>query len=167
MLSAEQQSARRAKIARLQTGARARVLELCSGCGGLSLGLQSAGFELTAHVEKDELAAATYALNFSSGTTASQEWTAPPDMEHCTAGELVRTLNLGARASAAFDVVAAGLPCQAFARIGRSKLRAVAGEDDAFRRDPRAALYLRFLEFVHDTQPLAILIENVPDILNF
>ena len=38
---------------------------------------------------------------------------------------------------------------------------------DAFRTDPRAALYLRFLDFVSDTQPLAIIIENVPDILNF
>ena len=63
--------------------------------------------------------------------------------------------------------LAAGLPCQAFARIGRSKLRAVAGKNDAFQTDPRAALYRRFLDYVSDTQPLAIIIENVPDILNF
>ncbi len=88
-------------------------------------------------------------------------------MEHCSAADLVTDLGLHEPATSAFDVLAAGLPCQAFARIGRSKLRAVAGKDDAFRTDPRAALYLRFLDFVRDTEPLAIIIENVPDILNF
>ena len=88
-------------------------------------------------------------------------------MEHCSAADLTTDLGLIEPVASAFDVLAAGLPCQAFARIGRSKLRAVAGKDDAFRTDPRAALYLRFLDFVRDTQPLAIIIENVPDILNF
>ena len=88
-------------------------------------------------------------------------------METCSADQLSAELGLGG-ASGAFDLLAAGLPCQAFARIGRSKLREVSGgQDDAFRKDPRAALYRRFLQYVEDTQPLIILIENVPDILNF
>ena len=69
--------------------------------------------------------------------------------------------------SQGFDVLAAGLPCQAFARIGRSKLRAVVGDRDAFKKDPRAHLYERFLEYVRATRPLAVVMENVPDILNF
>lgn len=155
------------KIERLRAGESPRVLELCSGCGGLSLGLQSAGFQLTAHVEKDEEAVRSYALNFAPGEADATHWAAARDMEVDLAQDVVRDLGLGTRTIDSFDVVAAGLPCQAFARIGRSKLRAVAGEDDAFRRDTRAALYLRFLHYVSDTQPLVIIVENVPDILNF
>ncbi len=83
-------------------------------------------------------------------------------MVESSADDLIRDLQLGTDAAAAFDVLAAGLPCQAFARIGRSKLREIAGgEEDAFQKDPRAALYRRFLDYVTDTQPLAIIIENV------
>jgi DNA (cytosine-5)-methyltransferase 1 len=167
MLTAEERQARLLKIQRLRTGAAPRVLELCSGCGGLSLGLKSAGFELTAHVEKDEEAAETYASNFASEQTTAA-WAAARDMVECSPGELVRSLGFDTPTSGVFDIVAAGLPCQAFARIGRSKLRAVAGgEEDAFQKDARASLYLRFLEYVSETQPLAIIVENVPDILNF
>ena len=143
------------------------MLEICSGCGGLSLGLASAGFHLSAHVESDPEAASSYALNFGSKLSTDDPWALPRDMEDCSAAELATDLGLLEPAASAFDVLAAGLPCQAFARIGRPKLRAVAGKDDAFRTDPRAALYLQFLDFVCDTQPLAIIIENVPDILNF
>lgn len=167
MSPADRLATRRQKAARLRTGAPPRVLEICSGCGGLSLGLASAGFELTAHVESDPDTAASYALNFGGERSADDPWALPRDMEHGSATDLTTDLGLLEPTTSAFDVLAAGLPCQAFARIGRSKLRAVLGKDDAFRTDPRAALYLRFLEFVRDTQPLSIIIENVPDILNF
>lgn len=167
-MSAEDRQARLLKIQRLLTGAAPRVLELCSGCGGLSLGLKAAGFQLTAHVEKDLEAAKTYALNFAADNTTAAAWSVARDMEQCSPSELVQSLGLDTPTSESFDIVAAGLPCQAFARIGRSKLRAVAGgEEDAFQKDSRASLYIRFLEYVSDTQPLAIIIENVPDILNF
>jgi DNA (cytosine-5)-methyltransferase 1 len=167
MPTVEQRRARRVKIDRLRAGDAPRVLELCSGCGGLSLGLKRVGFQLTAHVEKDEEAARSYALNFSAGSPGSSKWAATRDMEAVSASELVRDLSLDTPTPESFDIVAAGLPCQAFARIGRSKLRAVAGKEDAFRRDARAVLYRRFLDYVSDTQPLVIIVENVPDILNF
>ncbi|WP_334160353.1 DNA cytosine methyltransferase [Achromobacter insolitus] len=167
MTSKDKQLTRRNKIARLHSGDTPRALEICSGCGGLSLGLKTAGFELTAHIEIDPEAAASYALNFGGDHAPESEWARPRDMVSCSASELVADLELGTSAVESFDVLAAGLPCQAFARIGRSKLRSVAGHGDAFQKDPRAALYRRFLEYVEDTQPLVIIIENVPDILNF
>lgn len=167
MITAAQKSIRDKKLARLSAGASPRALEICSGCGGLSLGLKEAGFELTAHIEIDAGAATSYALNFGRERTKDDPWALPRNMETCTATQLTSELGLGS-ASDSFDLLAAGLPCQAFARIGRSKLREVSGgNDDAFRKDPRAALYRRFLKYVEDTQPLIILIENVPDILNF
>lgn len=155
------------KLARLQAGGKARALEICSGCGGLSLGLSTAGIELTAHIEIDPEAAQSYALNFGADREPDSSWAQPRDMVNVSAAQLVGDLKLKTTAAESFDVLAAGLPCQAFARIGRSKLRSVAGEEDAFQKDPRAALYRHFLQFVEDTQPLAIIIENVPDILNF
>jgi DNA (cytosine-5)-methyltransferase 1 len=142
------------------------VLEICSGCGGLSLGLLTAGFELSAHIEIDPEAAESYAVNFGGGRDAP--WALPRDLERCSTEGLVTELGLQTSPEDSFDILAAGLPCQAFARIGRSKLRSVSGgKDDAFRKDPRAALYRRFLDYVEDAQPLVIIIENVPDILNF
>ncbi|MBO9136203.1 DNA cytosine methyltransferase (plasmid) [Rhizobium sp. B230/85] len=160
-------SIRRAKLQRLIGSESPRVLELCSGCGGMSLGLHSAGFQLMGHVEQDATAAATYALNFSPPEGVEvEQWQKPRDMVECSAEDLAADLGFS-DASGAFDVLAAGLPCQAFARIGRSKLRSVAGDEEAYRNDPRARLYRRFLEYVRVVQPLVIIIENVPDILNF
>jgi DNA (cytosine-5)-methyltransferase 1 len=167
MLSTEKSTIRRRKAARLRRGESARVLEICAGCGGLSLGLSPSGFELTAHVEMDPQVAASYALSFGKQRQAVDPWACSRDMETCSAEDIVQELELGVSAGQAFDVLAAGLPCQAFARIGRSKLRKVSGKDNAFQTDPRASLYHRFLDYVRDTQPLAIVIENVPDILNF
>lgn len=159
---------RATKLRRIRTGAKPRTLELCSGCGGLSLGLAAGGFSLQAHVENDPNAAQTYALNFKPPAgTPPAKWGAPRDMVEQSAEDIVEDLGLASPAVEAFDVLAAGLPCQAFARIGRSKLRSLAGDDEAYRNDPRARLYERFLEFVEAVQPVAIVIENVPDILNF
>jgi DNA (cytosine-5)-methyltransferase 1 len=167
MFHPDQRRIRSNKLSRLSSGAPPRVLEICSGCGGLSLGLVGAGFELAAHLEIDREAAESYFLNFGCGRAPDEPWATRRDMVNYSAQELVSDLNFKTGTAASFDVLAAGLPCQAFARIGRSKLREIAGKEDAFQRDPRAALYRRFLDYVHDTQPLAIIIENVPDILNF
>ena len=67
---------------------------------------------------------------------------------------------------AAIDVLVGGPPCQAFARVGRSKLREIDEHPHAFKHDPRAKLYLEYLRYVAAFQPLAILMENVPDVLN-
>jgi DNA (cytosine-5)-methyltransferase 1 len=65
------------------------------------------------------------------------------------------------------DVILGGPPCQAFARVGRAKLREIADHARAYQRDPRANLYLSYLEYVRNVQPLALLVENVPDVLNY
>jgi DNA (cytosine-5)-methyltransferase 1 len=155
--------ARRTKLARLRAGATPRVLELASGCGGLALGLKRAGFELTAHIEVDPEAAETYRVNF--GPDRDAKWSAVRDMAAVGPAALAEELALGEPALA-IDILAAGLPCQAFARIGRSKLRDVSGDGEAYKNDARSRLYLRFLEFVEGTAPLVVVLENVPDILN-
>src|SRR5688572_19519638 len=106
---------------RVADGHPLRVLELCSGCGGLALGFEASGYELAAHVEIDQAALATYTLNFEPRQGVDiEEWAKPRDMVSQTMAGIVEAFSLGGRAETSFDVVAAGLPCQAFARIGRS-----------------------------------------------
>jgi DNA (cytosine-5)-methyltransferase 1 len=40
------------KLARLQAGGKVRVLDLFSGCGGLSLGFYTAGCEIAAAISR-------------------------------------------------------------------------------------------------------------------
>ncbi|RKO68213.1 DNA cytosine methyltransferase [Desulfofundulus salinus] len=157
------------KIERLARGEQPRVLDLFSGCGGLSLGFHSAGFQIIGNVEIDPLAARTYARNFhASGGKEQQELHARPRDITCLEPEdCLRELYPNEEPALLVDVIVGGPPCQAFARIGRAKLREVAGHPHAFKMDPRATLYLRFLHYVRILQPVAILMENVPDILNY
>ncbi len=154
----------RAKLARLERGGALRVLDLFAGCGGLSLGLQRAGFEILAGLDSDPHAAASHALNFHEGCAAHgmpQDLTDP----EVTPASVCTRLGLGTPAEAV-DVVVGGPPCQAFARIGRAKLRAIAGDPEAFLNDPRAGLHERWVAWVRELDPLAVLVENVPDALN-
>ena len=79
--------------------------------------------------------------------------------------DLADELDLGPVATA-IDVIVGGPPCQAFARVGRSKLREIDEHPEAFKHDPRARLYQEYLRYVDAFQPLAVLMENVPDVLN-
>lgn len=151
-----------AKLKRFRDGGTLRILDLFSGCGGLSLGFHSAGFEVSASVEFDPDAARSHGLNFH-----------PEDPRHHVSHDITKTtpsslcdeLELGAP-NLAFDVIVGGPPCQAFARVGRSKLREVADHPEAFRHDPRARLYIEYLKYVTECAPLAVVMENVPDMLN-
>jgi len=150
------------KIARLRNGAAPRVLDLFAGCGGLSLGLQAAGGEIAAAVEFDPDAAKSHGINFHKGAATHSE---ARDITTTRPAQLTNKLGLGA-ASKAFDIIIGGPPCQAFARVGRSKLREVAEHPEAFRHDARAKLYIDYLDYVTDCAPLAVIMENVPDMLN-
>lgn len=139
-----------------------RLLDLFSGCGGLSLGFHAAGFDLRGAVEFDADAAASHAANFHAGSAVHA---VSRDITATSPDALAAELELGTP-ELAVDVIIGGPPCQAFARIGRAKLRSVR-EDGEFRNDPRAQLYVEYLRYVRRFQPLVILMENVPDILNY
>lgn len=152
----------RHKINRISAGGSPRVLDLFAGCGGLSLGFHRSGFSIAAAVEFDPHAALSHGRNFHGGDPAHS---VPRDITTTSPADLVRDLNLGGVAEA-FDVLVGGPPCQAFARVGRSKLREIDAHPEAFKHDPRAQLYVDYLRYVEAFAPLAVVVENVPDALN-
>ena len=150
------------KLGRLRDGSRPCVLDLFSGCGGLSLGFEAAGCSISAAVEFDRDAARSHGINFHAGDTSH---CLPVDITTTRPQDLARRLGLGP-AKEAIDIIVGGPPCQAFARVGRSKLREVDEHPEAFVHDPRARLYQEYLRYVDAFDPVAVVMENVPDMLN-
>ncbi|EEA95200.1 DNA cytosine methyltransferase [Pseudovibrio sp. JE062] len=150
------------KLARLHSGKAPRVLDLFAGCGGLSLGFHSKGFEIAGAVELDPHAARSHGMNFHPGLETHAQ---PVDITSVGPEELAKKLSLG-DTDHAIDIIIGGPPCQAFARVGRPKLREVDEHPEAFRHDPRARLYQEYLHYVEAFKPVAVLMENVPDALN-
>lgn len=159
---------RERKIRRISSGESPRVLDLFAGCGGLSLGFHAAGFSIAGAIEIDELAAASHARNFH-GSRSDRERQIHGRSRDITVTEpkqVVDEFELGP-VEDAIDVIVGGPPCQSFARVGRAKLREVAEHPEAFKQDPRSNLYLRYLHFVEALHPLVLVMENVPDVLNY
>jgi DNA (cytosine-5)-methyltransferase 1 len=152
----------RQKIARLQSGGTPRVLDLFAGCGGISLGFSAAGYTIAGAVEFDPEAAASHGRNFHGGDPAHSK---ARDITKTSPEQLAKDLQTGLTVEA-FDVLVGGPPCQAFARVGRPKLREVDNHAEAFKHDPRAQLYIDYLRYVESFAPLAVMVENVPDVLN-
>jgi len=156
------------KVARVAAGEKPRLLDLFAGCGGLTLGFHRAGCEISAAIEIDDLAARSHAQNFFRGRDRDtlEKHAAPRDITKIEPDQLVAEFGLGATADA-IDILVGGPPCQAYARVGRAKLREIAEHPEAFKVDPRGNLYLRYLAYVRALKPLALMMENVPDILHY
>jgi DNA (cytosine-5)-methyltransferase 1 len=155
------------KLKRLALGGKPRVLDMFSGAGGISLGFHRAGFQIDGALEIEPLPALTHALNFHGGDPDLAALHATPrDMTRIEPDQLAEGLGLGA-VEDAIDVLVGGPPCQAYARVGRAKLREVADHPEAYKVDPRGNLFLRYLTYVRAFRPLALLMENVPDIMHY
>lgn len=162
------------KLARIQCGGPIRYLDMFAGCGGISLGFLTAGFTPVASVENDVWAARSHGANFATRSASGDRPAhhVPRDAVKETAASVFADLELGGATDDQIDVLVGGPPCQAFARVGRAKLREQArrreevSADQAFLVDGRVSLWQRYVEFIRATKPVALLMENVPDILN-
>ena len=147
-----------------------RVIDLFSGCGGLFLGFHRAGGTSVGGIELDPIAALSYATNFHADASP-EEFALHAAAMDITAEENEPSALLSrwghAEPGRAVDIIVGGPPCPAFARVGRAKLREIHQHPDAFKQDPRAQLYLPYLRYVETLAPVALVMENVPDILNY
>lgn len=154
---------------RMLAGNAPRTLDLFAGCGGLSLGFDAAGFKTIGAVEFDVDASRSHAVNFMSDQPYDrfEAHAVGKDITKVEPADLLQTFGLDGKVDQQVDVIVGGPPCQAFARVGRAKLREIADHPEAFLKDPRSNLYLRYLHYVNVLKPVAILMENVPDVLNY
>lgn len=123
-------------------------LDLFSGCGGFSVGLEQAGLKCLAGVDHNEHAVKTFQLNHSSDTVALvKDMTSfmPEELQ-----SLIRTSHV--------DLIVGGPPCQGF-----SSARQFSGSNSGQRLvdDPRRELYKYFLKFVNHFRPKVFVMENV------
>ena len=99
------------KLGRLASDAtaRPRVLDLFSGCGGLSLGFAAAGCDIVAAMEIDALAARSHAVNFCRGKSADvmEHHARPRDTTKIDPEELAEDFGLGSP-TGAFDIIVGG-----------------------------------------------------------
>jgi DNA (cytosine-5)-methyltransferase 1 len=110
-----------------------RAIDLFSGAGGLSLGLQKAGWDVVAAIEVDKYAAATHHANFPKSRgmrndVRDVDWSAFRDI----------------------DLVAGGPPCQPFSVSGKQL-----GQEDLRDMVPE------FVRIVSEVKPQAFVMENV------
>lgn len=157
------------KLARLRAGESLRVVDLFSGCGGMSLGLKRAHYTILGGVELNPNAISTYAKNLFKGLDQStlEIHSTPHDITVFTPEMFLHEVLRAERPDNLVDMIVGGPPCQAFSRIGRAKLRAVKQNPQAFLADERSKLYLHYLTYVEFFQPLVVLMENVSDIMNY
>lgn len=123
-----------------------RAIDLFSGCGGMTVGLKQAGFDVIGAVEIDAIAAETYKTNHRR----VKVWNG--DIRDIDSSEFKRALGLR---KGQLDLLAGCPPCQGF-----SALRTLNGSRPI--DDPRNDLVVEFLRFVRDLRPKAVLMENVP-----
>ena len=121
-----------------------KVLDLFSGCGGLSLGFKMAGFEISGAIDNDADSIQTFKKNFKKSKSLIK------DINKINKKEIKKNFSN-------IDVIIGGPPCQGFSNANRWQKE---------YNDPRNLLFLKFIEFVKIIKPKMLLIENVSGILS-
>lgn len=135
------------------------VIDLFSGCGGLALGFEKAGFPIGAGIELMPEAVKTISSNL--------EWRYGQESRHLCC-DITDTDPVVLRDSIGENgcIVIGGPPCQAYSRAGKAKLNSL-GEDRKNTSDSRGYLYQDFLRFAFALDARAVVMENVPEATRF
>lgn len=145
-----------------------KVVDLFAGCGGLSLGLEQAGFTPVFVNELNDDARATYIQN----RVDRHPWLAEAGFHSSDVKAMLQQTkyltSLGARLKDTFgiehgelDLLVGGPPCQGFSGIGHRRSYSVDKE-----QLPSNHLYQDMAAIIHRLQPRAFLFENVRGLLN-
>ena len=132
------------------------AIDLFAGAGGLSLGLEQAGFDVVAAVEYDPVHAAVHRFNFPRTTVLCSDVSSlePKTLRAATADGLkAHGWDLGTW-DGEVDVIAGGPPCQGFSLIGKRLVD-----------DSRNRLVFHFLRLVVAMRPRHFVMENVPGMI--
>jgi DNA (cytosine-5)-methyltransferase 1 len=135
---------------------RPLAVDLFAGAGGLSLGLEQAGFDIVAAAEYDPVHAATHEFNFPHTEVLCA------DISKLSAKTLREAARRGIAAQGndpdawdgELDLIAGGPPCQGFSLIGKRLVD-----------DKRNQLVFHFFRLVSELQPRYFVMENVPGMI--
>ena len=124
-----------------------RTIDLFSGCGGLTLGFQWAGFQSLVASDIDENCKASFAANFPDvpflcGDISDFE---KKDFDDMLGGRVV-------------DVITGGPPCQGFSLANKRR--------GQLRDDPRNKLFYQYVKVIGWYNPKAFVMENVKGLLS-
>lgn len=136
---------------------RPGAIDLYAGAGGLSLGMEQAGFDILAAAELDPIHALTHRFNLPQTAVLCRDLSDEP-VTKVAAALIVAASEAAARhhgtAVDGLDAVVGGPPCQGFS-VGGVR-------NDA---DERNDQFLRYVELVVELQPKVFLLENVAGLL--
>ncbi len=134
-----------------------QFVDLFAGCGGLSLGLMSAGWQGLFAVEQDAIAFETLKHNLVEGQPNCPHQYAWPSWLDKTPIEISQFIKQHRTELAALkgqvELLAGGPPCQGFSLAGRRK-----------SNDPRNELFKHYVALVKVIEPPFLLLENVKGI---
>jgi len=134
-----------------QPSRRPVAIDLFCGAGGLSVGLELAGFDVVAASDYDPVHAATHEYNFPLTPMLCG------DVSQITAEDLLAVAERGVEAHGTtdwdgrIDLIAGGPPCQGFSFIGKRLVD-----------DERNQLVFHFYRLISELRPRYFVMENVP-----
>ena len=121
-----------------------RLVDLFSGCGGMTLGfLETGSFK------------SVFANDYNSAALESYQANFDPLKEHSVAGDIVEILKNGAEMIPPADVVIGGPPCQGFSLLNKNRIN-----------DPRRELWYQFMRAVERSGANVVVMENVQQLLS-
>ena len=125
------------------------AIDIFSGCGGLSEGLKQAGFKVIAGVEIDKNASKAYRMNHKDTVLFEN------DIRKLDPNEILKLLN-----GKPLHLLAGCPPCQGFSSIRKLNRKSAV-------QDERNSLIDEYYRFVEELNPLTIMLENVPGIVDY
>ena len=134
-------------------------IDLFAGCGGLSTGLELAGFKTLLYSELNKDASATFAANHPKNIKAEG------DVHRLTVngGKLLKShlAEWKKQGTEVIDLVCGGPPCQGYSGIGHRRTFKLDKEEI-----PSNHLFEQMVKVVEITQPKLFLFENVAGLLS-
>jgi DNA (cytosine-5)-methyltransferase 1 len=127
-----------------------QAVDVFSGCGGMTIGLKRAGFDVVAGVEINEHARLAYSLNHPEVFLFGQ------DVRALSVETVLAALNITV---GELDLMAGCPPCQGFSRM-RTKNKTQPVDDS------RNDLIFEFIRLVKGLLPKTVMLENVPGLVN-
>ncbi len=121
------------------------AIDLFSGCGGFSYGFQQAGFHVILGVDNTDIALKTFEKNHNNSKSLLLDL-----HEESSITKIVDEIK-----NKEIDVIIAGPPCQGFSLTGTRD-----------ENDKRNSLFYSVFSVAERLNPKAIIIENVPGLLN-